>query len=56
MEAASERFDDRSSAILIYTDGACDPNPGRGGWGVRVVHPNGNLARSEGERARVDNQ
>jgi ribonuclease HI len=41
MEAASERFDDRSSAILIYTDGACDPNPGRGGWGVRVVHPNG---------------
>lgn len=41
MEAAAEGSSDRSSAILIYTDGACDPNPGRGGWGARIVHPNG---------------
>ncbi len=41
MEAAVEGVGDRSSAILIYTDGACDPNPGRGGWGVRIVHPDG---------------
>lgn len=23
--------------IVVYTDGGCDPNPGRGGWGVVVV-------------------
>ncbi len=41
MGAAVEGSDDCSSTILIYTDGACDPNPGRGGWGARIVHPNG---------------
>ena len=41
MEAAAEGSSDRSLAILIYTDGACDPNPGCGGWGARIVHPNG---------------
>jgi ribonuclease HI len=23
--------------IAVYTDGGCDPNPGRGGWGVVIV-------------------
>ncbi len=23
--------------VVVYTDGGCDPNPGRGGWGVAVV-------------------
>ena len=23
--------------IIIYTDGACDPNPGKGGWGVIIL-------------------
>jgi len=23
--------------VTIYTDGACDPNPGRGGWGAIVI-------------------
>jgi ribonuclease HI len=27
-------------ALVVYTDGACEPNPGRGGWGF-VVYQNG---------------
>jgi ribonuclease HI len=30
---------------LIYTDGACIPNPGRGGWGVVILQPSGELRK-----------
>ncbi len=23
--------------VVVYTDGACDPNPGRGGWGAIIL-------------------
>ena len=23
--------------VVIYTDGACDPNPGKGGWGAIIL-------------------
>ena len=23
--------------VVVYTDGACDPNPGRGGWGAIII-------------------
>lgn len=26
-----------ANEVIIYTDGACDPNPGRGGWGAIVI-------------------
>lgn len=26
------------SDVVVYTDGACDPNPGRGGWGAIIIH------------------
>jgi len=26
-------------AVIIYTDGGADPNPGPGGWGVVLIHP-----------------
>lgn len=26
-----------SSSVIIYTDGACDPNPGPGGWAAMVI-------------------
>jgi ribonuclease HI len=48
MEAAVERFGDHSSAILIYTDGACSPNPGRGGWGARIVYSDGTRDELQG--------
>ncbi len=25
--------------VIIYTDGACDPNPGIGGWAAILIHP-----------------
>ena len=27
-----------SDVVTVYTDGGCDPNPGRGGWGVVMVY------------------
>ena len=27
--------------VQIFTDGACDPNPGRGGYGAILIAPNG---------------
>lgn len=40
--AAAKRVDrrqspqDQRSGMVIYTDGACEPNPGKGGWGFVV--------------------
>jgi ribonuclease HI len=28
-----------SKQIMIYTDGSCSPNPGKGGWGYIAVYP-----------------
>jgi ribonuclease HI len=36
------------SELIIYTDGACIPNPGRGGWGIIVVQPTGELHKFSG--------
>ncbi len=30
---------DKRPHITIYTDGGCDPNPGPGGWGAILIHP-----------------
>ncbi len=34
--------------LIIYTDGACVPNPGRGGWGVVILQPAGELRKLSG--------
>ena len=39
--------------VIIYTDGACDPNPGTGGWGAILVSPE-NGARKEFSGALPD--
>jgi ribonuclease HI len=45
-----------SGSIIIYTDGACDPNPGRGGWAV-VMQQNGETKTlSGGEKQTTNNR
>lgn len=29
--------------VRVYTDGACTGNPGPGGWGMRIRHPDGRV-------------
>ncbi|MEX2739954.1 ribonuclease H [Rhizobium mongolense] len=47
---------DGRSGLVIYTDGACEPNPGRGGWGF-VVYDAGveTHVSSGGEVASTNN-
>lgn len=45
-----------NTSITIYTDGACDPNPGRGGWAV-VMQINGEVKTySGGEKLTTNNR
>lgn len=32
---------DIPGAVIAWTDGSCDPNPGPGGWGYRIEDANG---------------
>jgi ribonuclease HI len=34
--------------VLIYTDGGCDPNPGRGGWAAILIKPGGSIQKISG--------
>jgi ribonuclease HI len=36
------------AAYQIYSDGACSGNPGPGGWGVIVIHPDGHREELSG--------
>jgi ribonuclease HI len=42
-------------SIRIYTDGACEPNPGYGGWGVVILYPGGNKKELYGNRSNTTN-
>ena len=39
--------------VIIYTDGACSPNPGIGGWGAVLISNQHNL-RTELSGSEVD--
>ena len=41
--------------ILVYTDGACLGNPGPGGWGVRILYPDGTVRELGGREAATTN-
>ena len=41
--------------ILVYTDGACLGNPGPGGWGVRILYPDGAVRELGGHEAATTN-
>ena len=40
---------------IAYTDGACLGNPGPGGWGVRLYHPNGTVQELGGAAPATTN-
>src|SRR5213595_978974 len=42
--------------VEIYTDGACEPNPGRGGYGVVLLHPKKRAELSGGFRLTTNNR
>lgn len=41
----------------IWTDGACEPNPGAGGWGYRIEHADGRVVEEfGGEKFTTNNR
>lgn len=41
--------------IVIYTDGSCVPNPGKGGWGYIAVFPEYDIYSSGSEKHTTNN-
>ena len=41
--------------IAIYTDGACEPNPGPGAYGVHTIWTNGTVTERDGFDAKTTN-
>lgn len=41
--------------ILIFTDGACSGNPGRGGWGAIIYKPSGDILELGGKNLQTTN-
>jgi len=39
--------------VLVYTDGGCKPNPGKGGWGAVIIEDDGSIRELSG-RSRVE--
>lgn len=46
--SAMQHNDPKSAEITIYTDGACSPNPGPGGWGAVVIRQDGGVSELSG--------
>ena len=42
--------------VVIYTDGACDPNPGPGGWAAILMYKERAKELSGGERNTTNNR
>jgi ribonuclease HI len=41
---------------VIYTDGSCNPNPGRGAWAHITLNPDGDWSVSGGELETTNNR
>lgn len=41
--------------LTVYTDGGCDPNPGKGGWGVVIVRGDDIVAGFNGSDSDTTN-
>ena len=61
-EAVPENADSSAAAapvsdeIVVYTDGACSGNPGRGGWGAVVLADGAEKQLSGGEKLTTNNR
>jgi ribonuclease HI len=42
--------------VTIYSDGACDPNPGKGGWAALIITPQGKMEISGRESESTNNR
>lgn len=42
--------------VIIYTDGGCVPNPGRGGWAALVHYPDRDIELSGAENNSTNNR
>ena len=42
-------------SVIIYTDGACNPNPGPGGWGFVIKLKKGSWIEGSGYSPRTTN-
>jgi ribonuclease HI len=42
--------------VTIYTDGGCNPNPGRGGWAALLLYVDSERVLSGGEHRTTNNQ
>lgn len=42
--------------VTIYTDGACDPNPGPGGWAALLIYNNNEQTLTGSERQTTNNR
>jgi ribonuclease HI len=47
---------DNLKEVIIYTDGGCDPNPGKGGYGVVLIHGKHRKELSGGFRLTTNNR
>lgn len=46
----------KANNVTIYTDGACDPNPGRGGWGAIILRDGKEEVLKGRERQSTNNR
>ena len=42
--------------VTIYTDGACDPNPGPGGWAALLLYKNAEKVLTGAENPTTNNR
>jgi len=47
---------DDAKEVMIYTDGACQPNPGRGGWGAIIIEDGKERILKGGEEQTTNNR
>jgi ribonuclease HI len=56
MRQEINQMTDEKPQVIIYTDGGCRPNPGRGGWGVLLMSGVHEREMSGAERDTTNNR